>query len=145
MHTWTAHNDKPQQFVGFFIAYIHRKTQPDVLSVRFYVFKDTTSPRILLSYPASERLGIVKFQIPNETPSTALDTISLTIHVTFRTLLQTYRPVKPTNSRHQPLKPAIKLHAFQDHSKKTTFSRPINATHTKTTISRLCHHSQCSQ
>ena len=35
-----------------------------------------TSPKILLSYAASQRLGIVKFQIPNEVPSTALDTIS---------------------------------------------------------------------
>ena len=116
-HTWTAHDDKPQQFLGFFIADIHHKTQPDGLSVRFYVFKDTTSPRILLSYAASERLGIVKFQIPNEAPSTALDAISITKHVTFRTLLRTYRPVKPTNSRQQqPLKPAIEFHTFQDHS-----------------------------
>ena len=45
-----------------------------------------------------------------------MGTISLTKHATFRTLLQTYRPVKPTNSGQQPLKSAIKLHAFQDQS-----------------------------
>ena len=67
-HTWTAHNDKPQQFPGFFIADIHHKTQPDVLPVRFYIFKDTTSPRILLSYAASERLGIVNFKYPMKHP-----------------------------------------------------------------------------
>ena len=75
-HTWTVHGNTPQQFLGFFIADIYHKTQPEILPVRFYVFKDTTSPKILLLYAASERLGIVKFQIPNEGLSTALDTIS---------------------------------------------------------------------
>ena len=69
-HTWRAHiHETPQQFLGFFIADIHHKTTADVLPVRFYVFKDITSPKILLSYAASEKLGIVKFQIPNETPT----------------------------------------------------------------------------
>ena len=116
-HTWTAHNDTPQQFLGFFIADIHQKTTPEILPVRFYVFKDTTSPKILLSYAASERLGIVKFQIPNAILSTALDTITSGKHVSFRTLLHTYRPIKPRNNgQQQPLKPAIKSHAFQDPS-----------------------------
>ena len=75
-NTWTAHNDAPQQFLGFFIADIHHKTTPEILPVRFYVLKDTTSAKIPLSYAALERLGIVKFQIPNEIPSTALDTIT---------------------------------------------------------------------
>ena len=65
-HTWTVHDETSQQFLGYFIADIHHKTIPDMLPIRFYVFKDTTSPKILLSYAASERLGIVKFQIPNE-------------------------------------------------------------------------------
>ena len=124
-HTWAAHNDKPKQFLGFFIADIHHKTQPDVLPVRFYIFKDTASPSILLSYAPSERLGIVKFQIPNEALSTALDTISLTKHVTFRTLLCTYRPVKPTNSGWQAMKPAIKFHIFQDHSVHSSKNQPF--------------------
>ena len=75
-HTWTAHNEIPQQFLGFLIPDIHHKTTPEILPVRFYVFKDTTSSTILLSYSASERLGIFKFKIPNEIPSTALDTIT---------------------------------------------------------------------
>ena len=48
------------------IADIHHKTHPEVLQVRFYVFKDTTCPTILLSCATSERLGIVKFQVPNK-------------------------------------------------------------------------------
>ena len=111
-HTWTAHDETPQQSLGFFIADIHHKTQPEVLPIRFYVFKDTTSPKILLSYVASEWLGIVKFQIPNEAPSIALDTISTKKHVTFRTPLHTYRPIKPKNTGQQPLKPAFKKHPF---------------------------------
>ena len=57
------------------------------MQVRFYVFEDTTSPPILLSYAASERLGIIKFKVPNEAilPA-AIDTIS-TKRVTFSTLL----------------------------------------------------------
>ena len=59
-HTWTAHSNTPQQFLGFFIADIHQKTQPEVLQVRFYVFKDTTCPKILQSYAMWERSGIAK-------------------------------------------------------------------------------------
>ena len=88
-HTWTAHNNTPQQFLGFFIADIHHKIQPEVLQVRFDVFKDTTCLKILLSYAVSESLGIVKFQVPNETPSTALDTItSSSKHISFSTPIQ---------------------------------------------------------
>ena len=113
---WTVHDETPQQFLGFFIADIHHKTQPEVLPIRFYVFKDTTSPKILLSYVASERLDIVKFQIPNEAPSIALDTISTKKHVMFRMPLHTYRPIKQSNTEQQLLKPAIKKQSFQDQS-----------------------------
>ena len=101
-YTWRAHNETPQQFLGFFIADIHHKTTSDVLPVRFYVFKDTTSPKILLSYAASEKLGIVKFQIPNETP-TAVGAITTKKCVTFRTPIHTYRPVKNNTRQMQPL------------------------------------------
>ena len=115
-HTWTAHDETPQQFLGFFIADIHHKTQPEVLPIKFYVFKDTTSPKVLLSYAALERLGIVRFQIPNEVPSTTLDTISTGKHLMFRTPLHTYRPITPRNTGQQLLKPAIKKQSFQDQS-----------------------------
>ena len=110
------HDETSQQFLGFFIDDIHHKTQPEVLPIRFYIFKDTTSPKILLSYVASERLSIVKFQIPSEAPSTALDTIITRKHITFRTPLHTYRPIKPKNTGQQLLKPAIKKQSFQDQS-----------------------------
>ena len=113
-NTWTVHDEKPQQFLGYFIADIHHKTQPEVLPIRFYIFKDTTSPKILLSYAASERLGTFKFQIPNKAPSIVLDTISTKKHVTFRTPLHTYRPTKPKNTGQQLLKPGIKKQPFQD-------------------------------
>ena len=113
-HTWRAHDETPQQFLGFFIADIHHKTTSDVLPVRFYVFKDTTSPKILLSYAASEKLGIVKFQIPNKTP-TAVDAITTKKRVTFRTPIHTCRPVKKNTRQPQPLKSAIKKHTLQDH------------------------------
>ena len=114
-HAWRAHDETPQQFLGFFIADIHHKTTADVLPVRFYVFKDTTSPKILLSYAASEKLGIVKYQIPNETP-TPVDAITTKKRVTFRMPIHTYRPVKKNTRQLQPLKSAIKKHTLQDHT-----------------------------
>ena len=113
-HMWTVHDETPQQFLGYFIADIHHKTKPEELPIRFYVFNDTTSPKILLSYTASERLGIVKFQIPNEAPSIALDTISMKKHVTFKMPLHTYKPDTPKNTGQHPLKSAIKKQPFQD-------------------------------
>ena len=55
------------RFIGYFIIDVHNKTLPKTMEVRFYIFEDTISPPILLSYPASERLGIIKFKVPNET------------------------------------------------------------------------------
>ena len=43
-HMWTAHDETSQLFLRYFIADIHHKTIPEVLPIRFYVFKDTTSP-----------------------------------------------------------------------------------------------------
>ena len=58
--------------------------------------------------------GIVKFQIPNEAPLIALDTISTKKPVTFRTPLHTYRPVKLKNTGQHLLKTAIKKQPLQD-------------------------------
>ena len=113
-HMWTAHDETPQQFLCYFIADIHHKTMPEVLPIRFYVFKDITSPKILLSYAASERLGIVKFQIPNEAPSIALDTISTKKHITFR----------------------MPLHTIQASQAKEHWTTPVEASHYETTIPR---------
>ena len=66
----------PQKFLGYFITEIQHKTLPDILQVRFFVLKDNTSPKILLSYAASIRLSIIEFTVPNETPSIALDAMT---------------------------------------------------------------------
>ena len=56
---------------------------------RFYIFKDTTSPSILISYAASNRLGILHFSLANETTTTQIDTITTKSkswkHITFST------------------------------------------------------------
>ena len=89
------------------------------MQVRFYVFEDTTSPPILLSYVASERLGIIEFKVPNEAilPA-AIDTIS-TKRVTFSTLLHTSKTRHLGRPSNAPLKSAIKNKPFQDHLPQT--------------------------
>ena len=121
---WTAHDMTPQKFLGYFIADIQHKTLPDVLQVRFFIFKDNTLPKILLSYAASIRLGTIEFKVPNKAPSVALDAITeARKHITFSTPLHSY--VHKHQHNNPPLKPAIKLYSFQDHhfpdysSKKT--------------------------
>ena len=90
------------------------------MQVRFYVFEDTTSPPILLSYAASERLGIIEFKVPNEAILTAaIDTIS-TKRVTFSTPLHTSKTRHLGRPSNAPLKSAIKNKPFQDHPLQTT-------------------------
>ena len=95
------------------------------MQVRFYVFEDTASPPILLSYAASERLGIIEFKVPNEAilPA-AIDTIS-TKRVTFNTPLHTSKTKHLGRPSNAPLKSAIKNKAFQDHSLQTTENEPF--------------------
>ena len=73
---WIAHDMRPQKLLGYFIVEIHHKTLPDMFQVRVFAFKDTKSPKMSLSYAASNRLGIIELKIPNGTPSTALDAIN---------------------------------------------------------------------
>ena len=95
------------------------------MQVRFYVFEDTTSPPILLSYAASERLGIIEFKVPNEAILTAaIDTIS-TKRVTFSTPLQTSKTRHLGRPSNAPLKSAIKNKPFQDHLPQTTENKPF--------------------
>ena len=109
--------------MGYFITNIHHKTISKTLPVRFYVFQDTTNPPILLSYSASERLGIIEFKIPNEAPSTvAVDTISTTKKVTFSNLLETGKSIR--GSHKTTLKSAIKIKPFQDHTSHTIGNKP---------------------
>ena len=114
-HLWSSHDSKPQQFLGYFSLNIHHKTISKTLPVRFYVFQDTTNPPILLSYSASERLGIIEFKVPNEVPSAiAVDTITTNKKVTFSNLLVTGKSTKGSSKK--ALKSAIKNKPFQDHT-----------------------------
>ena len=64
-HTWISHNGSLKPFLGHFIVEVLHATEPKTYPVCFYVFEDTTSPHILLSYTTLVRLGIVSFQVPN--------------------------------------------------------------------------------
>ena len=64
-HTWISHDGLPKPFLGYSIVEVMHATEPKSYPTHFYVFEDTTSPHILLSYATSERLGIVSFQVPN--------------------------------------------------------------------------------
>ena len=59
--TWSAHDGTCQNFLGYIVLHIQHKTLPKTLLITFYIFEDSTSPQILLSYPTSSRLGIVWF------------------------------------------------------------------------------------
>ena len=116
-HIWTSHNNKPQRLIGYFITYVHHRTLHKTMQVRFYVFEDTNNPPILLSYPASERLGIIKFKVLNEaTTPAAIETISTKKKVTFSTPLHTDKAKQSARSSSAPPKSAIKNKPFQDHS-----------------------------
>ena len=124
-HSWSSHDNKPQPFIGYFIIDVHLKTLSKTMQVIFYVFEDATSPPILLSYAASERLGIIEFKVPNEAILTAaIDTIS-TKRVTFSTPLHTSKTRHLGRPSNAPLKSAIKNKPFQAHSPQTTENKPF--------------------
>ena len=105
------------------------------MQVRFYVFEDTTSPPILLSYAASERLGIIVFKVLNEAILTpAIDTIS-TKRVTFSTPLHTSKTKHLGSPSDAPLKSAIKTSLF-----KTIHHKPLKTSLSKTNFNSS-HHS----
>ena len=99
-----------------------------------------------MSYAASEKLGIVKFQIPNETP-TAVDAITTKKHVTFRTPIHTYRPVKKNTGKPQPLKSAIKKHTLQDQRADSSQKQSLqdHGEHSSKTQSLQDHGTQSSK
>ena len=114
--TWSAHDGTCQNFLGYIVLDIQHKTLPHVLLCKCYVFEDSTSPHILLSYPASSRLGIVQFTVPSEAPVNYLSMISTITNpkaVTFSQLPED-TPQKSNNSRDCTAKPIIKQPS-QDH------------------------------
>ena len=52
-------------------------SEPRSCPTQFYVFEDTTSPHILLSYATSERQGIITFNVPNLAATSWVDNIDV--------------------------------------------------------------------
>ena len=150
--TWSPHDGKTQSFSGFFTIYVQHKTSPEIIPIIFYIFKDSTRPFTLLSYPASIHLEIFEFKVLNEASSHAvMDLITNNTEakqVTFSTPLHTSTPSKKTPPKKPKLKSIFKqtqlqlgpfqaykvqqLAPFQDHSpfspfdtKDSPITRPI--------------------
>ena len=70
--TWISNNSIFHTFLGQFITDIQHKTEPKSYPTHFYAFKDLINLQILLSYTASDRLGILEFKVPNEAALTHL-------------------------------------------------------------------------
>ena len=76
-HSWISHDGKLQPFLGQFIADVRHVSQARLYLMHSYVFKDATSPHILLSYTTSEQLGILQFNVSNLVAQVHIDAISL--------------------------------------------------------------------
>ena len=121
---WSADDGTFQSFLGYIVLNIQHKTLPQTLPIKFFVFEDATSPHILLSYPASSRLGIVQFTVPNKAPvnfPSMIHTITNPKTVTFSQHPED-TPQKSHNSRDSTAKPIIKLPS-QDHQSMDTHSQ----------------------
>ena len=62
-HTWTSHSGSPKLFLGHFVADVQHASQPRPYPTHF-IYLNTTSPQIPLSYVTLERLGIIAFKVP---------------------------------------------------------------------------------
>ena len=122
--TWSAHDRSSQNYLGYIVLDIQHKTLPQTLLIKFYVFGDSSSPEILLSYPASSRLGIVQFTVPNEAPVNFSSMISAITNPKTVTFSQHPKdtPQKPHNNRDHTAKPKIKQPS-QDHQSTDTHSQ----------------------
>ena len=74
-----------------------------------------TNPQILLSYTASDQVGILKFKVPNKVSTTLIDAVTMldekkpTLQVTLQTPLETTQPESHSQlSGYVTLKPAPK-------------------------------------
>ena len=74
-HTWMSHDGLPKPFLGHFMADVKHASEPRIYPTCFYMFEDTTSLQILLSYVTSERLGTVTFKIPNLAAMSQVDNL----------------------------------------------------------------------
>ena len=73
---WIGHNGYPEKYMGQIILDVSDKRTGRSYPTRFYIFEDVTSPLILISYAASDRLVILQFNLPNTAASAQIDTIT---------------------------------------------------------------------
>ena len=108
---WSPHDGKTH-FLGYFTIDVQHKTSPDAIPISFHVFKDSTRPFTLLSYPTSIHLGIVEFKVPNEASShIVVDSITNSSDAnqgSFHTPLHSSTTTKKTPTQKPKLKSALK-------------------------------------
>ena len=122
--TWSAHDGTCQNLLGYIVLDIQHKTLPQVLPIKFFVFEDSASPLILLSYPTSSQLGIVQITVPNKAPvnfPSMINAITNPKTVTFNQHPED-TPQKAHNNKECTAKPIIKQ-PLQDHQSKYTHSQ----------------------
>ena len=104
--TWSPHNGRTKQFLGYFMIDVQHKTSPQITPLSFYIFEETTRPFTLISYPTSTHLGIVEFKVPNEASTHAMvNSITNTPNskqVSFNNPLHSSNPVKKTSTATSP-------------------------------------------
>ena len=76
-HTWIPHGGLPKPFLGHFVPEVKHAHEPRSYLTGFYVFEDTTSPQIVLSYAPLERLGIIPFKVPNLAATSQVDDLTI--------------------------------------------------------------------
>ena len=75
--TWMSHDGLPKPFLGHFVTEVKHASEPRSYPTCFYIFKDATSPHILLSYMNSERVGILELKVPNMVAISKIDDFTI--------------------------------------------------------------------
>ena len=76
-HTWISHDGTSKPFLGHFVAEVNPTALHRLYPTHFYIFEDANSPLILLSYAASERLGILEFRVPSLVAHSYIDSLTV--------------------------------------------------------------------
>ena len=149
IHSWISHDVKPQPFLGKFVTNIRHVSQPRLYLTCFFVFKDTTSPQILISYTTSEHSGSLEFKVPILPTQVNIDTVSLpspgdlrktTKKVTFKDLLtstlcpQPHHTLSPSPCG-SGLRKTMKKVTFKEHTIDATPHIPIFSLNNKAKVS----------
>ena len=92
-HSQISHDGKPQPFLGQFITDVWQISQPRSYHTYVYMLEDMMNPHILLSYTASECLGILEFKVPTEATQSHIDVVTLPSPTTPGSLRKTAKTV----------------------------------------------------